>query len=144
MAPLDLEAIERELAGPMRPVGLHELAKAVGGLAFVEVSLFRQLGVLALGASRDGAGEWASGASMQAAWRRAQLESLLPLSVGLPCAGELVVPPGPATTEAMAQLSAHSAVAGSPSVGTEIHLAVLAVVRFVYPALAHSYSARQK
>jgi hypothetical protein len=65
---------------------MEEIAGVIGGLRDVEMALFSWLGRTAPALGCAGEVTWASGASLDAAWRAAQLEQLLPVSAGLPSA----------------------------------------------------------
>jgi hypothetical protein len=81
-------------APPIRPFSLLEQAHAVGALVAAERLLFELLGRRATdGGLTAPLSVWASGASLRAAWRAEQLAALLPVSVGLPAAGELTASP---------------------------------------------------
>jgi hypothetical protein len=71
------------LSGPDRPLKMEEIAGVIGGLREVEMALFSCLGRTAPALGLAGEVTWASGASLGAAWRAAQLEQLLPVSAGL-------------------------------------------------------------
>ncbi len=94
------EAALAELAGPLRPLGLGEMARVLGGFCYVEERAFASLGALS---TTPGAGVrlrlWAAAAARTHARRAGELGALLPVSANLPGRSELVVSPG-AVTEA--------------------------------------------
>jgi hypothetical protein len=104
-------AVVAELSGPARPLTIEEMAFVLGGFRFVELSAFERLGRLA---SEERSLEpavvtFASAASMAHAWRAAQLEELLPVSVGLPGVDECTRPQGPQSRHFVAELSLEGA-----------------------------------
>jgi hypothetical protein len=94
-------AVVDELAGAVGPLPIERLAFVVGGLRWVEMRGFEVLGRLATGPEEiaPAARVWASSASLAHAWRAAQLEALLPVSVGLPRAEKCTRAPGPLTAQ---------------------------------------------
>jgi hypothetical protein len=62
---------------------MTDTAGVIGGLREVELALFGWLGRSAPSCSSPEEVVWASAASLRAAWRARELETLLPVSVGL-------------------------------------------------------------
>ncbi len=101
------------LGGPPSALSIRGLAKVLGGLRFFELAAFEHLGIIA-SEGRDQGLEpnervWAASASLAHAWRAAQLEALLPVSVGLPNAGECTRSRGPEIDDLVAALDYRSA-----------------------------------
>lgn len=94
-----------ELAGPEGPLPMAESAAVIGRLRLVELGLFAWLGTAAPSCPSAGEVVWASAASLRAAWRASQLETLLPVSAGL-ALPEAALRPGPALTAALVALRA--------------------------------------
>ena len=72
-----------ELRGPDGPLTMAATAGVLGGLCGVELELFGWLGRAAPSRPSPGEVVWASAASLRAAWRASELETLMPVSVGL-------------------------------------------------------------
>lgn|GEM_PF-1305976 len=104
--PRGAAALVEAMAGPARVLTLEEWAAALGGLRFVELSLFELLGAASVAAGTPAAvASWAAAASGQAAWRAEQLEGLLPVSVGLPPPSAVTVAPGEAVASSLSDLA---------------------------------------
>lgn len=82
------------LRGPDGPLPLILAASVLGELCRLELSLFAWLGEAAPSCGSPEEVVWASSASLRAAWRASQLETLLPVSVGLPRADVAPAPSG--------------------------------------------------
>lgn len=81
------------LGGPARQLSLVESAAALGSLRWLELEGHARLGRAAAGEDlAPGAAVWASGAAMAHAWRAGELGRLLPVSAGIPDAGESTRP----------------------------------------------------
>ena len=145
------DGLAEALAGPDRVLTLEEWAAALGGLRYVELALFELLGRAALGgagpgdagpggAGPGGAGyaSWAGGASLQAAWRAEQIERLLPVSVGLPPAGEVTVAPSEQVASALEALGLLSGPELAAKVGATWYPALLAAYRRRSEALSEA------
>ncbi|MGA8679726.1 MAG: hypothetical protein ABSB54_15605 [Acidimicrobiales bacterium] len=98
-----------ELRGPDGPLTMAATAGVLGGLCGVELELFGWLGRAAPSRPSPGEVVWASAASLRAAWRASELETLMPVSVGLaPTDGRSS--PAPAVAAGLALLAAGAAV----------------------------------
>lgn len=106
LSPLPGADVATELGGPDRPLQMDEIAGVIGSLRDVEMALFSWLGRRASSLSSAGDIVWASGASLRAAWRSAQLQQLLGVSVGLPSPAGATTTPGSATAMALGALGA--------------------------------------
>ena len=78
-----LGGLAAELNGPDGPLAMIDTAGVIGALREVELALFGWLGRSAPSSSSPEEVVWASSASLRAAWRARELETLLPVSVGL-------------------------------------------------------------
>ncbi|MHB8245709.1 MAG: hypothetical protein ACYDGN_10220 [Acidimicrobiales bacterium] len=131
--------LREELGGPARPLSLWETARVLGGLRWVELQgfeVFGRLGATAgvpASADEPSVGVPASAASLAHAWRAAQIESLLPVSSGLPGADECTREPSPLVGEWVGGLRSATA---APSDG------LAAAVRSWYGDLEAAYEAR--
>jgi hypothetical protein len=92
---------------------MEEIAGVVGALRDVEMALFSCLGRIAPMLRSADEVVWSSAASLRAAWRSAQLEQLLPVSVGLAQpAGATTTTLGSATAAALGAFDALAQRAG--------------------------------
>jgi len=122
--------VSAELRGPERPLLMVEAARVLGRLFDVEMALFSWLGRTARSLESADEVVWASGASLRAAWRAAQLEQLLPVSVGLGSA-EAPASPRSATTAALEAVGALAA-PGTPYDAPGLAMAWYAVLLDAY------------
>ena len=100
------EELAAELAGPRRALTLVESAAVLGGLRHAELALFAVLGRRAPLATSSEVAVWSASASLAAAWRAAELASLLPVSKGLPGVEASTRSSGASTDAALAALAA--------------------------------------
>jgi hypothetical protein len=83
---------------------MADMAGVIGRFHHVEMALFSWLGHSAVSLGSPEEVVWASGASLRAAWRAAQLEPLLPVSAGLVDADAARVPAGSAVATSLQDL----------------------------------------
>jgi hypothetical protein len=123
-----------ELGRPDRPLTMEDMAGVIGAFRDVEMALFSWLGRIAPTLSSADEVGWASGASLRAAWRAAQIEQLLPVSVGVPCACDTSASRRPALGACLEALEACTPPNGPGNVS--------GIVSHWYAALLQAYKGR--
>ncbi len=113
------------------PLTLLESADLLGRYRYVELSLFSALGRRALSCEPQLA-VYLSGASLAHSWRAGEVESRLPVSVGLPGVVALTRSPAPEIDEAVEVLVGEGA-------GSDVLDALLGAF---YPAMESAYEER--
>ncbi len=114
------------------PLTLRESVDLLGRYRYVELALFRALGERSVAVAHPATARYLSAASGAHGWRARTIESLLPVSVGLP-----------GTEECTRSPSAHLDAAVSLLVAPGPDAAVLgALVEVLYPAMLDAYRER--
>lgn len=126
--------LSAELSWPERQLEMADMAGVIGRFHHVEMALFSWLGHTAASLSAPEEVVWASGASLRAAWRAAQLEPLLPVSAGLVDADAATAPAGSAVVRSL-QVLASFVPPGAPG-------SALGLARAWYGALLDAYRFR--
>jgi hypothetical protein len=132
-------------------LNLLDTSRKLGALRAVELTCFRRLGERAPGLVPASCARWAASASLAHAWRASLLESLLPVSTGLPGLEELTVLPenhlGDELARALPERDDGSCSAGTapgsrdspPDTGLQL---VADVTGGLYPLLLAEYALR--
>lgn len=108
--------------------GLHATAETIGHYRYAELGFAQLSGHKA--AEGGAVAPFLAGAGGAHAWRAALFEELLPVSVGLPGAAELTVPPTDGFDATLRELAA-----------LEVGILVTVLVEDVYPALLAAWAA---
>jgi len=125
---------------------LLDSARYLGGLRAVELACFHRLGERAPRLAEAACARWAASASLAHAWRASAVESLLPVSVGLPGLAELtVIPEGQLAEEldrALPELALEPHSRSRDSLGDDARLLVAGLCGRLYPLVRSEYSRR--
>lgn len=136
-----------------RPLTLLESAEVIGHMRFVELGAFERLGHRARQVASAPLATWLSGAALAHAYRASLLEDHLPVSAGLPGAGELTTSPGehvdaalgllgPAPDQAEPLASPAEAPAAPSARGRDEAELLVGLTDALYPAMLAGYEAR--
>lgn len=115
------------LAGPSRPLSLHESARVLGGMRWVELEAFVALGRIAgREETAPGLAIWSSSSSLAHGRRAAELGDLLPVSLGVPGREESTTQPDRSVSDWAASLSGLATMGPDGAAGVESWYRVLA------------------
>ncbi|HXY45062.1 MAG TPA: hypothetical protein VEH29_12820 [Acidimicrobiales bacterium] len=125
-----LAGVAAALRGPDGPLTMVATADAIAAFRGVELALFSWLGRVAPACGSPAEVVWASSASLRAAWRATELETLLPVSAGLTATAGGEAGHGAAAGLASLVGEATSAESGVPAAVLSFYDVLLEAYRF--------------